>query len=94
MISYIHRTTSTIAGYLSGVKSTELIVLDLFAEVHPVWPLIVENNKSFIWCLLHNYGGNSGIYGNITAVSHNPLTAKADAGAFFLGTGLAMEGTY
>ena len=55
---------------LSGVPLGKMIVLDLFAEVHPIWK---KSNsfygQPFIWCMLHNFGGNLGLYGTVERVS-------------------------
>ena len=55
----------------SGVPLGKMIVLDLFAEVHPIWK---KSNsfygQPFIWCMLHNFGGNLGLYGTVQRVSN------------------------
>lgn len=84
-------TDSAIEAYLSGVPDKSLIILDLFADEHPVWPKLLNYSKPFIWCMLHSFGGNRAIYGNITAIINEPILAKAAAGSLFLGTGLTME---
>jgi hypothetical protein len=43
--------------YVGGVPDDRMIILDLTAEEVPMWDKIAKNNKSFIWCMLHNYGG-------------------------------------
>ena len=46
-----------------------MIVLDLFAEVDPIW-METESfyGQPFIWCMLHNFGGNLGLYGTVERV--------------------------
>ena len=47
-----------------------MIVLDLYAEVEPVWSRTESfYGQPFIWCMLHNFGGNIGMYGSIETVS-------------------------
>ena len=59
-------TDPNIAAYLSGVPDEHMIILDLSADEFPIWDKLIANNKSFIWCLLHNYGGSRALYGNLS----------------------------
>ena len=46
-----------------------MIVLDLFAEVDPIWKETESfYGQPFIWCMLHNFGGNLGLYGTVERV--------------------------
>ncbi len=46
---------------LEGVPKDRLIMLDLFAEVFPLWNRTEAfQGVPFIWCMLHNFGGNLG----------------------------------
>lgn len=46
---------------LSGVPRGRLILLDLYAEVFPIWLRTASFcGIPFIFCQLHNFGGNSG----------------------------------
>ena len=48
-------------GLLSGVPRGRLILLDLYAEVFPIWLRTASfYGIPFIWCMLHNFGGNTG----------------------------------
>ena len=39
-----------------------LVMLDLIAELHPLWRQTDGfYGAPFIWCMLHNFGGNSGM---------------------------------
>ena len=55
-----------------------MIVLDLYAEVDPVWQRTESfYGQPFIWCMLHNFGGNIGFYGNVmSVVSGIPIINK------------------
>ncbi len=60
---------SFVYSFASGVPIGKMIVLDLFAEVDPIW----KETKSFygqpfIWCMLHNFGGNLGMYGKVESI--------------------------
>ena len=69
-----------------------MIILDLNSEAGPIWP---QTNfyfgKPFIWCLLHNYGGTRGIYGNLDTVATGPISAKQTPGTTMIGTGMTPE---
>ena len=41
----------------SGVPDDKMLLLDLMSEEQPVWNKISANGKSFVWCMLHNFGG-------------------------------------
>ncbi len=50
-----------VQAVVSGVPRGALVMLDLYAEVFPLW----QRTRSFfgapfIHCMLHNFGGNSG----------------------------------
>ena len=48
----------------------KMIVLDLYADIHPVWQRTESfYGQPFIWCMLHNFGGNIGFYGNFMNVT-------------------------
>ena len=82
-----------IAAYLGGVPDDGMLVLDLTSDEVPVWSKLAANKKSFIWCLLHNYGGSRALYGNLTMLAHEPLATlqTPSAGSYFSGTGMTME---
>ncbi|XP_033107310.1 alpha-N-acetylglucosaminidase-like [Anneissia japonica] len=86
-------TQEAIKAFLGGVPEGKLILLDLQAESQPVY------NRShsffgqpFIWCMLHNFGGNSGMYGMLEAVNQGPFDAMEYSGSSMIGTGLTPEG--
>ena len=46
---------------VQGVPQGRLVLLDLYAEVFPLWSRTQSfYGAPFIWCMLHNFGGNSG----------------------------------
>ena len=48
-------------GAVDGVPRGRLVLLDLIAELHPLWRRTDGfYGAPFIWCMLHNFGGNSG----------------------------------
>ena len=81
-------------AYLSGVPNSQMMILDLWAEQYPIWSKFNSYfGKPFIWCMLHNFGGNRAIYGNLSELATGPIAARMTHGSTMIGTGLTMEGT-
>lgn len=45
-----------------------------------------------MWSMLHNFGGNIGLYGRFDIVNNDVLDARAAPGSSMVGIGLTMEG--
>ncbi|KAK4998166.1 hypothetical protein LTR66_002579, partial [Elasticomyces elasticus] len=86
-------TNERIQAYLSGVeKNSDMLILDLFSESHPQWQRTNSYyGKPWIWCQLHDYGHNMGLYGQVENVTINPILALANSTSL-VGFGLTMEG--
>lgn len=48
--------------------------------------------KPWVWCALHDFGGNMGFEGNLMNVTAEPLRALQSPGSTMRGIGLTMEG--
>ena len=69
-----------------------MIILDLSAEASPIWKRTESFfGKPYVYCLLHNFGGMRGIYGNLDAIGSGPITAATTKGSTFAGIGLTPE---
>jgi alpha-N-acetylglucosaminidase len=65
--------------------------LDLFAESFPVYEKTRQfSGKPFVWNMLHNFGGNLGMSGNLTTMTERFNAVKAAPN--LKGIGLTMEG--
>lgn len=86
-------TSDRISAYLGGVPDNDsMIVLDLYSEAQPQWQRTDSYyGKQWVWCELHDYGGNMGIEGNLPELVTGPLEALA-ASPNMKGMGLTMEG--
>ncbi|KAE9375356.1 glycoside hydrolase family 89 protein [Stipitochalara longipes BDJ] len=86
-------TNERIEAYLGGVENdSDMIVIDLFSETAPQWQRTDSYfGKPWLWCQLHNFGGNLGLYGQIMNVTINPVEALANSSSL-IGFGLTMEG--
>ncbi|XP_025927074.1 alpha-N-acetylglucosaminidase [Apteryx rowi] len=82
-----------VRALLHGVPLGRMIVLDLFAESKPVYQWTESfYGQPFIWCMLHNFGGNHGLFGTVEAINHGPFAARRFPNSTMVGTGLAPEG--
>ncbi|XP_006901783.1 PREDICTED: alpha-N-acetylglucosaminidase [Elephantulus edwardii] len=82
-----------IGAVLGAVPSGRLLVLDLFAEIQPVYLRTASfQGQPFIWCMLHNFGGNHGLFGTVESVNQGPTDARLFPNSTIVGTGMAPEG--
>lgn len=86
-------TDARVEAFLSGVTTdTDMLILDLFSESQPQWQRLNSYyGKPWLWCQLHGYGGNQGLYGQAMNVTINPIEALANSSSL-VGFGLTMEG--
>ena len=93
---YSHREfwkAPQIKGLLGAVPNDRMIILDLAAEIEPIWKRTEAfYGKEWIWCMLHNFGGNISLFGRIENVAEHPAEALNDSASGQLkGIGLTME---
>ena len=71
-----------------------MMLLDLAAEIEPVWKRTnAFYGRPWIWNMLHNFGGNISMFGRMNTVAAAPAEALHDPAAGQLtGIGLTMEG--
>ena len=64
-------------AFLSSVPIGDMLVLDLTAEREAYYRHAPANfgGQPFIWCMLHNFGGNIGMHGRMPAVAAGPAEA-------------------
>lgn len=85
-------TDERVRAYLSGVDNNDMLVLDLYSESAPQWQRTHSYyGKPWIWCMLHDYGGNMGLYGQIMNITQNPVEALGSSDSL-VGFGLTPEG--
>ncbi|KAK3031104.1 hypothetical protein RJ639_036844 [Escallonia herrerae] len=62
---------------LHSVPFGKMIVLDLFADAKPIWKSSSQfYGTPYVWCMLHNFGGNIEMYGILDAVASGPIDAR------------------
>ncbi|HLP18045.1 MAG TPA: alpha-N-acetylglucosaminidase [Bacteroidota bacterium] len=83
-----------IQALLDAVPDDRMILLDLAAEIEPVWKRTSAfYGKPWIWNMLHNFGGNITMFGRLDGVAEGPALALNDSSSRKLaGIGLTMEG--
>lgn len=86
--------TPQIKALLESVPNDHMIMLDLATEIEPVWKRTeAYYGKPWIWNMLHNFGGNVGLFGRIEEVAKGPALALKDPTSGRMeGIGLTMEG--
>ncbi|XP_038634429.1 alpha-N-acetylglucosaminidase-like isoform X2 [Scyliorhinus canicula] len=82
-----------IKALLHGVPLGRMIILDLFADSRPAYSFTESfYGQPFIWCMLHNFGGNTGMYGTIETINKGPFEARLFPNSTMVGTGITPEG--
>ncbi|EJD43816.1 putative alpha-N-acetylglucosaminidase [Auricularia subglabra TFB-10046 SS5] len=86
-------TNARVEAFLGGVeKNDDMLILDLFSESEPQWQRTNSYyGKPWIWCQLHDYGGNLGLYGQVMNITLNAVEALEKSPSL-VGFGLTMEG--
>ena len=82
-----------IKALLDAVPNDRMIILDLITEYEPVWKRTeAYYGKPWIWNMLHNFGGNISLFGQMENVATQPSAALNDPASKKLkGIGLTME---
>ncbi|KRZ11633.1 Alpha-N-acetylglucosaminidase [Trichinella zimbabwensis] len=79
--------------FLTAVPTGSILVVDLYAEEYPLYEKFSGfYNQPFIWCLLHNFGGVQGLYGNLAKINQKLADVSSVSNVSMVGTGLSMEG--
>ena len=80
---------------IDALDKDKLLVLDLWCETQENWRSRNNfNGTPWLWCTIHNFGGNVGLGGRLAWVGEGPAQALADpAKGRFSGIGALMEGT-
>ncbi|CAK9295505.1 unnamed protein product [Gordionus sp. m RMFG-2023] len=93
-----------IKAFLTAVHKGKMIILDLAGDMMPLYSLTDSfYGQPFIWCVLHNFGGTSGMQGNLFSIQrgYNLVTSSSphrnknllgNSSNSCVGIGLTMEG--
>jgi len=81
-----------IDAYLRPVPKDGMLVLDLTSESVPAYKTTQSyHGKPFIWSVLHNFGGQVGLRGNLLTIMKRPYEGFTMPGSTMVGIGLTME---
>jgi alpha-N-acetylglucosaminidase len=83
-----------IKALLNAIPNDKMIVLDLYSETYPIWNKSESYyGKPWIWNMLHNFGGNIGMFGRMEPVVNGPSKVVKDPKkGNLVGIGLTPEG--
>lgn len=82
-----------VKAFLTTVPSGRILVLDLQAEQWPQYDLYdMYFDQPFIWCMLHNFGGTLGMFGNMITINKNVYEVRSRSNTTMIGVGITPEG--
>ncbi|MBS1704723.1 MAG: alpha-N-acetylglucosaminidase C-terminal domain-containing protein [Armatimonadetes bacterium] len=83
-----------VEAYLDGVPDQDMVLLDLASEAYEVWRVHAAfRKKPYIWNMLHNYGQNTVLSGDLRNIATKPIAALNDPNhGQMAGMGITMEG--
>ncbi|QPG98893.1 hypothetical protein C2857_000298 [Epichloe festucae Fl1] len=86
-------TQPRIDAYLGGVRDNQgMLILDLYSEANPQWQRTNSySGKRWIWCQLHDFGGNMALEGRVQTITSGPIDALSQSKSL-VGFGLTPEG--
>jgi len=84
-------------GMIKSLPKDHLLVLDLYCERSENWRSRNQFGKTpWLWCTIHNFGGNTGLSARLDRVATAPIKAYEDAGpgkGQMKGIGALLEGS-
>ncbi|HTL74261.1 MAG TPA: alpha-N-acetylglucosaminidase TIM-barrel domain-containing protein [bacterium] len=80
---------------IDALDKNKLLVLDLWCEAQENWRARTNfNGTPWLWCTIHNFGGNVGLGGRLAWVADEPAKVLTDpARGRYSGIGALMEGS-
>lgn len=86
-------TPERMNAFLGAVPDDNMIILELYSENRPRWrDTQAYYGKPWIWNMLHNFGGNTGLYGKARFIAYEPARMlKEKKKGNMSGIGLTME---
>ncbi len=80
---------------IDGLDKKKLLVLDLWCEAQENWRERKNfNGTPWLWCTIHNFGGNVGLGGRLNWLGEGPAAALADSNKGRMsGIGALLEGS-
>ncbi|KAJ2941166.1 hypothetical protein O0L34_g10400 [Tuta absoluta] len=85
----------TVKKFITSVPNGRMLILDLQSEQWPQYDLYeMYYGQPFIWCMLHNFGGTLGMFGNMQTINTVVYEVRNRTNSTMIGTGLTPEGIH
>uniref|UniRef100_A0A2A4IUB9 Alpha-N-acetylglucosaminidase n=1 Tax=Heliothis virescens TaxID=7102 RepID=A0A2A4IUB9_HELVI len=82
-----------VEAFITSVPNGRMLILDLQSEQWPQYDLYqMYFGQPFIWCMLHNFGGTLGMFGNMVTINKDVYEVRARENSTMIGIGLTPEG--
>ncbi len=88
-----HWTDENIKAYLTAVPQGRMIIMDYYCDYTQIWQRTEKfYGQDFIWCYLGNFGGMTGIEGDMHLNASRIEETLRGGGPGFKGVGATLEG--
>lgn len=82
-----------VKAFINSVPNGRMLILDLQSEQWPQYDLYeMYFGQPFIWCMLHNFGGTLGMFGNMVTINRDVYEVRSRTNSTMIGVGLTPEG--
>lgn len=82
-----------VKAYVTSVPIGSMLVLDLQSDLTPFFEKFDSYyGQPFIWCTLHNFGGQLGLYGHLDKVNKGIVRGRNFPNSTMVGVGITPEG--
>lgn len=84
-----------VKALVTSVPQGRMIILDLASELLPLYSIYESYyGQPFIWCMIHNFGGTSEMYGTVENINVGPFQARTLINTTIIGIGMTPEGIH
>lgn len=82
-----------VEAYVTSVPIGRMLILDLQSDLTPQYERLNSYfGQPFIWCTLHNFGGQLGLYGHLQKVNSGVINGRNFDNSTMVGIGITPEG--
>ncbi|XP_012942154.1 alpha-N-acetylglucosaminidase isoform X2 [Aplysia californica] len=82
-----------VKALVTSVPQGRMIILDLATDLNPIYAHFQSYyGQPFIWCMLHNFGGTSELFGSIDVYNTQPFKGRSFPNSSMIGIGITPEG--
>lgn len=84
---------SRVKAFVTAVPTGKMLILDLQSDLTPQFKRLKSYfGQPFIWCTLHNFGGQLGMYGHLSRLNMEIPKGRKFKNSTMVGIGIAPEG--